>query len=99
LCEFLLVSFDREHRLVDSSFVEWDRDAGGGQGIQPLFGVVEVVNVGDLTNNMPQHRWGMFSLERLPVTINADNHLDTGENGLEQRGTPTGVGQRSLEMP
>ena len=95
--EFLLLSFDREHRLVDSSFVEWDRDAGGGQGIQPLFGVVSVVDVDDLTKHMPQHRWGMFSLKRLPVTLNADSHMDTGQSGLEQRGTPVSVGQRSLE--
>lgn len=97
--EFLLLSFNREHQLVDSSFEEWDRDAGGGQGIQPLLSVVSVVDVGDLTNPMPQHRWGGFSLEELPVTLNADNHLDSGQSGLEQRGTPVNIGQRSLEMP
>jgi hypothetical protein len=97
--EFLLLSFNREHQLVGSTFEVWDRDAGGGQGIQPLLSVVDVVDVDDLTNPMPQHRWGGFSLEELPVTLNADNHLDSGQSGLEQRGTPTSIGQRSLEMP
>ncbi|MCZ6830698.1 MAG: hypothetical protein O7F73_14150 [Gammaproteobacteria bacterium] len=97
--EFLLLSFNREHQLVDSTFEEWDRDVGGGKGIQPLLSVVSVVDVGDLTNPMPQHRWGAFSLEELPVTLNADNHLDSGQSGLEQRGTPVNIGQRSLEMP
>ena len=97
--EFLLLSFNRQHQLVDSSFEEWDRDAGGGQGIQPLMSVVSVVDVDDLTKAMPQHRWGGFALERMPVTLNAGSHLDSGQSGIEQRGTPTGVGQRSLEMP
>jgi hypothetical protein len=97
--EFLLLGFDREHRLLDSTYEVWDRDAGGGQGIQPLLSVVDVVDVDDLTNPMPQHRWGGFSLEELPVTLNADNHPDSGQAGLEQRGTPVNIGQRSLEMP
>jgi len=97
--EFLLLAFNREHQLISSSFEEWERDAGGGQGIQPLLSVVAVADVGDLTNPMPQHRWGGFSLEELPVTLNADNHLDSGQSGLEQRGTPVNIGQRSLEMP
>jgi hypothetical protein len=96
--KFLLLSFDRDHRLVDSTFEEWARDAGGGQSIQPL-GLLSVVSVDDLTHPMPQHRWGAFSLEKLPVTLNADNHMDSGQNGLEQRGTPVNIGQHSLEMP
>lgn len=97
--EFLLLTFNRDHLLTSSNFEEWERDAGSGRGVQPLLSVVEVVDVGDLTNPMPQHRWGGFSLEELPVTLNADNHLDSGQNGLEQRGTPVHIGQRSLEMP
>ena len=97
--EYLLLSFDRNHQLVHSEYQKFDRDAGGGQGIQAFVSVVEVVDVGDLTEPMPQHRWGLFGLERLPVTLNRDNHIDSGQHGLEQRGTPSGVGQRSTEMP
>ena len=57
-----------------------------------------VVDVDDLLNIMPQHQWGAASLAELPVTLNADNRPDLGQNGIEQRGTPTAVGQRSLEM-
>ena len=42
--KFLLLSFNRDHRLVDSTFEEWARDAGGGQSIQPL-GLLPVVSV------------------------------------------------------
>jgi hypothetical protein len=97
--EFLLLSFNSQHLLVDSTFEVWERDAGGGAGIQPFASVVSVVDVGDLTNPMPTHRWGAFSLQELPVTLNANNHPETGQAGLEQRGTPSNIGQRSLEMP
>ena len=96
--EFLLLGFNHDHQLTDATFTEWDKDAGGGQAIQPLGGLVSVVDVDDLLNRMPQHRWGAASLDELPVTLNADNRPDMGQNGIEQRGTPTAVGQRSLEM-
>ena len=95
--EFLVLSFNREHQLLDASFMEFNNKAGGGQGIQPMLGFVDVVDVDDLLRRMPQHDWGAGSLEQLPITLNSDNRPDTGQNGLEQRGTPTSVGQRSLE--
>jgi hypothetical protein len=95
--DFLLLAFDNEHRLVDSSLRRWDSDAGGGQALQPFFGFVPVVDVDDLRLIMPQHRWGAASLAPLPTAINDSNHPDRGHAGLEQRGTPTGAGQRSLE--
>ena len=96
--EFLLLTFDGEHRLVSSDFSSWDGSAGGGSAVQPIFGVVSVVDVDDLTERMPQHDWGRGNLLRLPEAINAASAPDLGSGGIEQRGTPTGVGQRSLEM-
>lgn len=96
--EFLLLGFNHKHELTDTGFTEWDHNAGGGQAIQPFGGLLSVVDVDDLLNRMPQHNWGATSLNDLPTTLNVDNQPDTGQNGIEQRGTPTGVGQRSLEM-
>ena len=45
----------------------------------------------------PQHRWGMSMLLPPPKTLNAANDIDAGMYGLEQRGTPIAVGQRTLE--
>ena len=95
--EFLLLGFDHEHRLTDSTFTDWDSYAGGGKALQPFVGLVPVVDVDDLLVRMPQHRWGAASLDALPTTLNTDNRPDMGQNGIEQRGTPTTVGQRSLE--
>ena len=96
--EYLLLSFDRDHRLVTSDYSTWSGDAGGGSAVQPFFSVVSVVDVDDLTERMPQHDWGRGNLLRLPEAINTPSAPDRGAAGIEQRGTPTGVGQRSLEM-
>ena len=96
--EFLLATFDREHRLSGSTVSQWDNDAGGGRGIQPFIGVVSMVDVDDLVSQMPQHRWGANSLRELPRALNSQSSPSSGEAGLEQRGTPPSIGQKSLEL-
>ncbi len=95
--DFLLMSFDRDHRLLTSHFEEWDRTAGGGQGVQPFVSAIDVVDVEDLLRPLSQHRWGFNSLEDLPVSLNRDSRMDTGQNGIQQRGTTSAVGQQSLQ--
>lgn len=95
--DFLLMSFDHEHRLLSSHFEEWDRDAGGGQGVQPFLSAVDVVDADDLRRPLRQHDWGFNSLGSLPVTLNRDNRMDTGQNGIQQRGTTRKLGQESLQ--
>jgi hypothetical protein len=96
--EFLLLTFNRQHRLVESSFTRWDEHAGGGKALQPSLGLVDVVDVSDLVGAMPQHRWGATSFQRLPRSLNSASSPDSGGSGLEQRGTPNGAGQRTLEL-
>lgn len=96
--EFLLLGFDRGHRLTSSRFSSWDNDAGSGSAIQPLISAVSVVDTDDLTGRMPQHRWGAASLLRLPEALNIQSRPDMGTTGVQQRGTPSGIGQQSLEL-
>lgn len=96
--EFLLLTFDSEHHLTGGGYAGWDSEAGGGRSLQPLVGFVPIVDVDDLLERLPQHRWGAASLRSLPVTLNANSAVDTGQAGLEQRGTPKAVGQHSLEI-
>ena len=42
---YLMLDFDHQHNLIGASWAKWDRDAGGGRGVQPLFGFVSVVDV------------------------------------------------------
>jgi hypothetical protein len=47
----------------------------------------------------PQHHWGKSLLQPLPQTLNAASDIDAGMHGVEQRGTPRAVGQRTLAGP
>ena len=94
----MLLTFYHDHRLLTSSYEEWNRDAGGGQGVQPFVSAVDVVDVDDLLSPLSQHAWGAQSLRRMPVTLNQQNRLDNGEAGVEQRGGTSVVGQHSLQM-
>ncbi len=96
--EFLLLSFDSHHRLTDSSFSVWDSDAGGGAALQPFIGLASVVDIDDLLQRLPQHDWGATNLKPLPEALNTASRPDNGQSGIQQRGTPTGAGQQSLEM-
>ncbi len=95
--EFLLVTFNRQHQVTGSTFARWSNDAGGGQAIQPLVGLVSLVDVEDMVNHMPHHQWGGELLAPLPEAINVHSRPDTGQSGIQRRGTPTGTGQQSLE--
>jgi len=96
--EYLLVTFDREHRVTDARFSRWNEESGAGTALQPAFGLVDIVEVSDLVEVMPQHRWGATSLQLPPRSLNTASDPDSGSAGLEQRGTPSGVGQRTLEF-
>jgi hypothetical protein len=97
--DFLLLSFDKQHLLTSATSSQWDNYGGGGKSIQPFFGFISVVDTDDLTGPMPQHRWGSAILQRrLATTLNSGSNSDTGQNGLQRRGTPTAIGQQSLEI-
>ena len=95
--EFLMVTFNRQHQLTGSSFSHWDNNGGGGKAIQPLLSLVPLVDADDLLDWMPQHRWGASFLQPLPNALNRNSNSNTGQNGIEQRGTPGAIGQQSLE--
>jgi hypothetical protein len=96
--EFLLLTFDRQHLITSATRSHWDNYGGGGKAIQPFLGFVSVVDAGDLIGPLPQHKWGSSLLQQLPDTLNMVSNPGSGQSGLQQRGTPTAIGQQSLEM-
>lgn len=96
--EFLLITFNRQHLVTSTAFANWDNNGGSGGAIQPPLGLFSVVDVDDLTNQMPHHQWGGSLLSPLPQAINSNSRPDTGQTGIQQRGTPNGSGQQSLEI-
>lgn len=95
--KFLLATFDSSHQLLSAELLQWDNRAGSGQSLQPLGGIISVVSVDDLLQRMPQHDWGFTVVQPLPRALNVQSRPGQGSGGLEQRGTPRGVGQRTLE--
>ncbi|UCH46610.1 MAG: hypothetical protein JSU95_10825 [Betaproteobacteria bacterium] len=74
-----------------------DQDAGKGLAFQFIVTVTQVVDTRYLDEWPGQHAWGVSMLQPLPVALNREQSLDSGEHGIEQRGTPTSSGQRTLE--
>ena len=98
--EYLLVFLDIHNTLTHTERHDMVMNAGGGRGIQALVSVVDVADTDDFTDpSMPQHRWGAFALDELPVTLNRRSSMLTGQAGIERRGTPQDVGQHALEIP
>ncbi len=95
--EYLLATFDNNHRLSALSSTNWDDANGRGRAIQPSLGIADVVDVDDLIEDLPHHSWGEQLLNEPASALNAPHSPDSGANGIEQRGTPIGVGQRALD--
>ncbi|TXS96180.1 hypothetical protein FV139_01350 [Parahaliea maris] len=96
--QFMVVSFDAERQVTGAAYAEWDNDGGGGTAVQPFVGLADVVEVEDLLDPLPQTWWGGTLLQRLPEALNAQARPDMGSTGIQQRGTPNGIGQQSLEL-
>ena len=73
-------------------------DAGKGISYQFIVKVAQVVDTQYLEKASPQRNWGFALLQPLPITLNREQSMDSGVSGLEQRGTPTAIGQRTLEF-
>jgi len=96
--EALVLVVDDSGLLRTKEFSRWKEDVGKGVGFQFFFQVVPTVDTRHLTGGAEQLGWGRELLRSLPVTLNAAQSLDSGIHGVEMRGSPTSVGQRTLEM-
>jgi len=93
-----IFTFDRRGYLRSHVGKMTRKDIGDGSSLQFLFALEQVVNTGYLERDPVQQDWGFMLLNPLPQILNSNQSLDSGTRGLEQTGTPTAVGQRTLEM-
>ena len=91
------MTFDGNGILETERFMDWHQGLGAGFSVQLMVDVGSVVDTSAARKGVNLNRWGMMMLRRLPQTLNADQSIDDGRYGLEQRGTPTTAGQRTLE--
>lgn len=71
---------------------------GSGFGFQLFFAAMPTVDTKHLWEAPEQFAWGRRALDPLAVTLNAGQSVTSGTQGIEMRGTPDSVGQRTLEM-
>lgn len=96
--EAMVLVFDREG-LLESYAVSRGRESlGSGAALQILIDVASVIDSGYLAAGTDPNLWGRSLLASLPPGLNRAQSVDQGQYGLEQRGTPTGAGARTLEL-
>ncbi len=97
--EVMVFNFDEEGTLRSYGTDAWNSNAGSG------FSVTLIFSVGSLTDTEKYQQamtntleWGA-ALTKPPLqTLNAQQSLNTGANGVELTATATSVGQHSLEL-
>lgn len=96
--DFFLVTVNRANQVTAASRSTLVSKIGAGVALQPLAGFAPLVELDDLITPMPQHQWGASLLLPIHETLNSTSSPDVGTAGVEQRGTPRGAGQRTLEL-
>ena len=97
--KLLLVSFDHRGQTQAVDYRERSDAEASGAALQFVFAVAGVVEDEDLRQVPAAHEWGFGLLEAdLPVALNRQQNLTTGKAGVQQQGTPTAVGQHTLEL-
>lgn len=94
----LVLQFDREDRLVASGFSSTREDLGEGGSVMFALNFLSMISSEELDRDLQgPNRWGMSLLVKPQVALNRKSSVDSGQDGLELRGTPIDIGQRSLE--
>ena len=96
--EALVLTFDDQGLLRAAGLRTWDESLGGGSALQFLFAVLSLSDVSEILRPADAHSWGETLLQPLPVALNTEQSLRTGEHGLELRIAPNYAGQHTLEM-
>ena len=96
----LLLQFDGDDRVVAAGLSSSLSDLGEAGGIMFALQVMEIVDSQQYsTDTWGVNLWGMSLLQDVPTNLNRQSGPDSGQAGIELRGTPQSVGQRTLEFP
>jgi hypothetical protein len=94
----LMLHFNNDDQLIASRLYTQEEDYGEGGSVMFALSFVSIVDTSDLHESLwGMKSWGVSLLQSPIVAQNRQSSLDSGQSGLEQRGTPANVGQRTLE--
>jgi len=94
----LLLLFDEKGILTSYAFQDFTEKVGSGVEASFVYSVRSLVDTSNLEEEPAVFQWGTNLLKSLPETLNVHHSLESGQNGLELKGTTKNVGQHSLEM-
>jgi hypothetical protein len=95
----LYVDFDTSGLTQSYRYQQRGDASAQGTALQFVVAVAGPVDDDYLSESPQTHEWGLALLQsELPVALNRAQHLDTGGSGVQQQGSPTIVGQHTLEL-
>jgi len=94
----LLLLFDEKGILTSHALQDLTEKVGSGIGTSFVYSVVSLVDTSHLEEEPAVFQWGTSLFKSLPETLNIHHSLDSGQYGLELKGTTKNVGQHALEM-
>jgi hypothetical protein len=96
--ETMLFIFDDEGVLLGADPETYTADAGAGFSMTLIFSIGSLTDTSDYEASADSAMtWGLGLTDPLLVSLNREQNLDTGANGLQLSGTPDAVGQHTLE--
>ncbi len=94
----LVLQFNSDNRLLAGGFSTSRSDLGEGGSVMLAINFRSLVDTEELASDLlGATNWGTSLLQRPPALQNRESSLDSGMRGLEMRGTPDKLGQRTLE--
>ena len=91
--------FDGGGYLRSADSEVFTADAGGGFSMTLIFSIGSLTDTADYEASADSIvTWGRGLTEPLLLSLNRDQDLETGANGIALPGTPSAVGQHSLEL-
>jgi hypothetical protein len=93
-----VMTFDQQDQLVTISHWKDLEELGQAGSMMLAIQFSSIIDSGRMTSDpWPVSDWGQSLLKPLPASLNEFSSPDSGAAGLELRGTPANVGQRTLE--
>jgi hypothetical protein len=93
----LVLMFGEDGVLRNRVLAEQATPMTRAYSFQPIVSVKQMVDTKYLEIAKDQMDWGFSLLDLVPTGLNRGASVDSGQSGLELRGSPNGCGQRSLE--
>ena len=97
--EVMVFVFDKDGKLLSADDERWGSDAGAGMSMTLIFSAGSFTDTQQYESSAARSLdWGRALTKPLPVTLNARQSLETGQNGIQLTTNSEGIGQHTLEL-